>query len=54
MNHPEVVVEADGMTILLALPEIPGNAILKIDAPDLVSEAGEPLVFPSFFYTVKE
>ncbi|MDF1816604.1 MAG: hypothetical protein P1V20_30660 [Verrucomicrobiales bacterium] len=49
---PRPLVESDGKTVVLKLPELPGKAIIKIDAPDLVSEDGDPIVFPSLFYTL--
>jgi hypothetical protein len=45
------VVESDGRTIIMPLPKMPGKAIIKIDTPDLISEEGEPIVFPSLYYT---
>ncbi len=46
------IVESDGRTIVLPLPEVPAQAILKLEAPDLVSEEGDLLLFPTFFYTL--
>ncbi|MDF1755692.1 MAG: hypothetical protein P1U89_23080 [Verrucomicrobiales bacterium] len=49
---PRPIVESDGRTVILELPKLPGKAIIKVDAPNLTSEDGEPIVFPSLFYTL--
>lgn len=52
-DPPQSLVESDGLTVVVPLPDLPPKAIIKIDAPSLTCENGESLLFPSIYYIRK-
>ncbi len=52
-ERPEPLIESDGKTVILDLPKLPRQVIVKVDGSGLKSEDGADISTPEMYYTFK-